>query len=119
MPGWSNRRRDRDAAFGKLRNWLPSRRTCPLVLAGTDGDRTRVTLAQKQVAAAVRQSAEESRRTASARHGNLGLLEGDIAAVADDLRADLDKLLLQAGQGPVTDWLGHRESAQEVTEIIG
>ena len=45
---------------------LPSsRRTSPLVLAGTDGDRTRVTLAQEQVAAAVRQSAAESRRTAS------------------------------------------------------
>src|SRR4051812_25655423 len=43
-----------------------------LVLAGTDGDRTgpdgdrtRVTLAQEQVAAAVRQSTEQSRRTAS------------------------------------------------------
>jgi hypothetical protein len=33
--------------------------------------------------------------------GDLGHLEGNIAAVADDLRADLDQLLLQAGQRPV------------------
>src|SRR5262250_2208311 len=39
-------------------------------------------------------------------HGDLGHLERNVASVADDLRADLDKLLLQAGQGPVIDWLG-------------
>src|SRR5580704_14672594 len=50
---------------------------------------------------------------------DLGHLEGDIAAVADDLRADLDQLLLQAGQGPVLDWLGYRQRAQEVAEVIG
>jgi hypothetical protein len=33
--------------------------------------------------------------------GDLGHLEGNIAAVADDIRADLDQLLLQAGQRPV------------------
>ena len=42
-------------------------------------------------------------------HGDLGHLERNVASVADDLRADLDKLLLQAGQGPVLDWLGRRE----------
>ena len=53
------------------------------------------------------------------RHGDLGHLEGDIAAVADDLRADLDQLLLQARQRPVLDRLGRRQRAQEVAEIVG
>ena len=34
------------------------------------------------------------------RHRDLGHLEGHIAAVADDLRADFDQLLAQAGQRP-------------------
>jgi hypothetical protein len=33
--------------------------------------------------------------------GDLGHLEGDIAAVAHDLRADLDELFLQARQRPI------------------
>ena len=33
--------------------------------------------------------------------GDLGHLKGDIATVADDLRADLDQLLLQARQRPI------------------
>ena len=53
------------------------------------------------------------------RHGDLGHLEGDIAAVADDPRADLDQLLSQAGQRPVLDRLGRRQRAQEVAEIVG
>jgi hypothetical protein len=44
---------------------LPSsRRTSLVVLAGTDDDRTRVTPALDQAAAAVRRSAANSRRTA-------------------------------------------------------
>jgi hypothetical protein len=35
------------------------------------------------------------------RHRDLGHLEGEVAAVADDLRADLDQLLAQAGQSVV------------------
>ena len=53
------------------------------------------------------------------RNGDLGHLEGDIAAVADDLRADLDQLFLQARQRPVFDRLGRRQRAQEVAEIVG
>jgi hypothetical protein len=34
------------------------------------------------------------------RHRDLGHLERDVAAMADDLRADLDQLLVQAGQRP-------------------
>ena len=52
-------------------------------------------------------------------HGDLGHLEGKMAPVADDLRADLDQLLLQAGQRPVFDRLGRRQRAQEVAEVIG
>ena len=66
-----------------------------LVLAGTDGNRTRVTLAQEQGAAVVRRSAAEPRRTVS-RHGDLGHLEGEIATVGDDLRTVFDQLFLQA-----------------------
>src|SRR6516164_3575003 len=37
---------------------------------------------------------------------DLGHLEGDMATVAHDLRTNLDRLLLQARQRPVLDWLG-------------
>ena len=50
---------------------------------------------------------------------DLGHLECDVAAVVDDLRADLDQLLLQARQRPVLDRLGCRQRAQEVAEIVG
>ena len=45
--------------------------------------------------------------------------KSDVAAVADDLRADLDQLLFQAGQRPVLDRLGRRQRAQEVADIVG
>ena len=41
--------------------------------------------------------------------GDLGHLEGDITAVANDLRADLDELVFQSCQRPVFDRLGHRQ----------
>lgn len=53
------------------------------------------------------------------RHGDLGHLESDIAAVADELGADLDQLLPQAGQRPLFDLLRCRQRAQEVAEIVG
>ena len=53
------------------------------------------------------------------RHGDLGHLESDIAAVADEPGADLDQLLFQAGQRPVFDRLRRRQRAQEVAEIVG
>ena len=43
----------------------------------------------------------------------------DIAPMADDLRADLDELLLQTRQRPILDRLRRRQSAQEIAEIIG
>src|SRR6266404_3067564 len=52
-------------------------------------------------------------------HGDLGHLEGDIATVVNDLRANLDQLFLHAGQGPVLDWLGRRQRAEEGAEIVG
>ena len=51
--------------------------------------------------------------------GDLGHLEGDVAAVTHDLRADLDQLLLQARQRPALDQFRRRQRAQEVTEIVG
>jgi hypothetical protein len=53
------------------------------------------------------------------RFGDLGHLEGDITAVAHDLRANLDQLFLQARQRPILDRLRRRQSAQEVAEIVG
>ena len=53
------------------------------------------------------------------RDSNLGHLEGNIAAVAHDLRADLDQLFLQARQRPIFDRLRRRQSAQEIAEIVG
>ena len=52
-------------------------------------------------------------------NGDLGDLEGDTAAMADDLGADLDQLLLQARQRPVLDRLRRRQRAQEIAEILG
>jgi len=52
-------------------------------------------------------------------NGDLGDLEGDTAAMADDLGADLDQLLLQARQRPVLDRLRRRQRAQEIDEIVG
>jgi hypothetical protein len=51
--------------------------------------------------------------------GDLGHLEGDVAAVADDLRANLDRLVFQARQRPVFDRLWRRQRGQEVAEIVG
>ena len=44
--------------------------------------------------------------------GDLGHLERDVAAVADDLRTDLDQPLLQARQRPVPDRSGRRQLRQ-------
>src|SRR5262249_5946440 len=51
--------------------------------------------------------------------GDLAHLEGDITAVADDLRADLDQLVLQGRQRPVLDRLRRRQRAQEIAEVVG
>ena len=41
--------------------------------------------------------------------GDLRQLKGDVAAVAHDLRANLDELLPRRGQGPVLDLIGQRQ----------
>ena len=48
-------------------------------------------------------------------YGNFAHLEGDIAAMGHHLCADLDQLLLQAGQHRLV----RRQSAQEIAEIVG
>jgi hypothetical protein len=53
------------------------------------------------------------------RDGDLGHLKRDIAAVAHELRADLDQLFLQARQRPILDQLWRRQRAQKITEIVG
>jgi hypothetical protein len=50
---------------------------------------------------------------------DLGHLEDDIAPVADNLRADLDRLLFQAREQPVFDRLRRRQCAREIAEIVG
>ena len=42
-----------------------------------------------------------------------------MATMADDLRTDLDQLLLQAPQRPVFDRLERRERAQEIAKVVG
>ncbi len=41
-------------------------------------------------------------------HGNLGPLERDVPAMADNLRTDHDQLLPQCGERPVLDFLRQR-----------
>ena len=52
-------------------------------------------------------------------HRDLGHLEGDIAAMAHDLRADLDQSLAQAGQRPRLRRFWHRQGAHEITQVVG
>jgi hypothetical protein len=54
------------------------------------------------VAAATPRSAEDVGKESS-RNGDFGHLESDIATTADDLRAGLDELFLEARQRPVFD----------------
>ena len=46
-------------------------------------------------------------------------LEGNIEAKTDDLGANLDQLLFEAGQRPVLDRFWRYEGAQKVAEIVG
>ena len=80
--------------------------------------RDRFTPAMDQVLGATRRSSAGFREQVPW-DGNLGHLEGDIASVADDFRADLDQFFLEACQRPVFDGLGRRQRAQKVAEIVG
>jgi hypothetical protein len=51
--------------------------------------------------------------------GHFRHLEGDAAARADDLRADLDHLLFDCCQRPIPDRFGGREVPQEIAENTG
>jgi len=53
------------------------------------------------------------------RHGNLGQLESDIAAMADDLGPDLHQLLPQRGQRPMLHLPRQSQGPHEVAQIIG
>jgi hypothetical protein len=52
-------------------------------------------------------------------YGDLGQLECHVAAMADDLGADLDQLLPQPGQRPRLRRLRHRQGSHEVAEVVG
>ena len=54
----------------------------------------------------------------SPRHRNLSHLESNVPSVRDDPGADLDQLLLQAGQRPVLDRLRQSQRPHEVSEIV-
>ena len=53
------------------------------------------------------------------RHGDLGHLEDEVAAVGDDLGADLHHLLPQRGQGPLRDLARQSQGAEEIGEVVG
>jgi hypothetical protein len=53
------------------------------------------------------------------RDGDLRHLEGDVAAMADDLRGNLDQRLLEGRHRPVLYRLRRRQCAQEIAEIVG
>jgi hypothetical protein len=78
----------------------------------------RLMLSQAEAAAAALRSAANLLEQMPG-NGDLGDLEGDTAAMADDLGADLDQFLLQARQRPVLDRLRRRQRAQEIAEIVG
>ncbi len=50
--------------------------------------------------------------------GNLGHLEDDVAAVADDFRADLE-LFAHRRHGPVLHFLRQAQRSPEVAQIVG
>ena len=52
-------------------------------------------------------------------HGNLGQLESNIAAMADDLGSNLHQLFAQRGQRPVFHLLRQGQRPHEVTQIVG
>jgi hypothetical protein len=81
-------------------------RGVPHAGAGSDGGRS--------PAFSGRMSANKAQRD-----GDLGHLKDNVAAMAHKPCADLDQLLLQAGQRPMADRLGCRQRAQEVAEIVG
>ena len=53
------------------------------------------------------------------RHGDLGQLEDEVAAVAHGPGADLDQLLAQGHQRPMLDLPRQSQRAQEVGEVVG
>jgi hypothetical protein len=83
-------------------------------------DAERITLSMQRAAAAVpRSSAECLQRDFWEWRLRPSDMKRDIAAMADDLRADLDQLFLQARQRPLLDRLRRRQRAQKIAEIVG
>jgi|SRR5215813_6366282 len=53
------------------------------------------------------------------RRRDLGHLEHDVTAMADDLGADLDKLIRQTRQAPRLCCRGHRQGSRGTAEVVG
>ena len=53
------------------------------------------------------------------RQRDLSQLERDVAVVADHRRADLDELVPQRGQAPVTDPSRKHQPPQEIAQVVG
>jgi hypothetical protein len=84
--------------------------TSPVSLSQIHDNRTPYAV---EVAGGGRSSAINRRMSAKRffRNGDLGNLECNVATRADDLGANLDQLLLQAGQRPIIDRLRRRQRA--------
>jgi hypothetical protein len=52
-------------------------------------------------------------------NGHRRQVEGDLTAMADNLRADFYQLLLERRHRPMLDRLGRRQGLQKIAEIIG
>ena len=51
-------------------------------------------------------------------HGDLRHLEGDVAAMVDDLGPDLDQLFPQSGHRPVLDLFRQRQGPHEIGKVV-
>ena len=74
---------------------------------------------EQPVVPAAGRLATGGRQTSAATHRDFGHLRGHVAAVADDLCADLDQPLAQAGQRPRLHRLRHLQRVHEITEVVG
>lgn len=61
----------------------------------------------------------DDRSEQTARDRDLRHLKGDVPAVADHLRTNLDQLLAKRRQRPLGNRLRNRQGPEEVTEVIG
>jgi hypothetical protein len=108
----------RSAARRGHRNRLQGRKGANLQLFSPDGRRRGIHVESPRSAARAGGDELQDVPEQMARDGDLGHLERDVVAVADDLRADLDELLAQARERPALDRLRHCKREKEVSKIV-